>query len=179
MLILTLFNTVLIKQLFSGTLLSTSEVPRVFNFFYQFHLDYPCLSMYHRKLLITKVFHKVYFVQRQHIGCEKRSLLLNKFGKYYIKESWSSLFFKTILYLSLSDLLNTVISWSQELLHCKSTMHCKNFTARAFGISYMWNLKSDRNELIYKTEIDSQTEITNWLPEGVMCGGGDKLGVWG
>ena len=41
MLILTLFNTVLSKQLFSGTLLSTSEVPRVFNFFYQFHLRIP------------------------------------------------------------------------------------------------------------------------------------------
>ena len=31
----------------------------------------------------------------------------------------------------------------------------------------MWNLKkNDINELIYKTEIDSQTQKTNlWLPE--------------
>ena len=36
----------------------------------------------------------------------------------------------------------------------------------------MWNLKIDTNELIYKTETDSQTEKTNlWLPEGK--GGGE------
>ena len=31
----------------------------------------------------------------------------------------------------------------------------------------MWNLKSDTNELIYKTETDSQTWKANlWSPEG-------------
>ena len=30
----------------------------------------------------------------------------------------------------------------------------------------MWNLKNDTNELIYKTEIDSQTQKTIlWLPK--------------
>ena len=34
-------------------------------------------------------------------------------------------------------------------------------------ITYMWKLNYDTNELINKTEIDSQTEKTNlWLPEG-------------
>ena len=43
----------------------------------------------------------------------------------------------------------------------------------------MWNLKYDMNELIYKTETDSQTLKTNlWLPKGKMAGGRDKLGVW-
>ena len=28
---------------------------------------------------------------------------------------------------------------------------------RARHITYMWNLRNDTNELIYKTEIDSQT----------------------
>ena len=27
----------------------------------------------------------------------------------------------------------------------------------SYGIPYMWNLKNDTNELIYKTEIDSKT----------------------
>ena len=27
----------------------------------------------------------------------------------------------------------------------------------SYGITYIWNLKNDTNELIYKTEIDSQT----------------------
>ena len=35
-----------------------------------------------------------------------------------------------------------------------------------YGITYMWNLKCDTNELIYKTETDSQTQKTNfWLPK--------------
>ena len=34
-------------------------------------------------------------------------------------------------------------------------------------ITFMWNLKYDTNELIYKTETDSQTQRTNlWLPKG-------------
>ena len=34
-------------------------------------------------------------------------------------------------------------------------------------ITYMWNLKNDTNELIYNTEIDSQTWKTNlWLLKG-------------
>ena len=37
----------------------------------------------------------------------------------------------------------------------------------SYGITYMWNLIYDRNELIYKTEIDSQTRGTDlWLPWG-------------
>ena len=43
-------------------------------------------------------------------------------------------------------------------------------------IAYIWNLKNNTNELIYKTETDSQTQKTNlWLPKRM---GRDKLGVW-
>ena len=42
----------------------------------------------------------------------------------------------------------------------------------SYDIAYMWNLKQDRNELIYKTEIDSQAQKTNlWLPKGKGGGG--------
>ena len=49
----------------------------------------------------------------------------------------------------------------------------------SYDITYTWNdTKNDTNELIYKTEIDSQTQKTNlWLPKG-KGGGRDKLGVW-
>ena len=34
-------------------------------------------------------------------------------------------------------------------------------------ITYIWDLKYDTNEFIYKTETDSQTEKTSlWLPKG-------------
>ena len=40
-----------------------------------------------------------------------------------------------------------------------------------FNITYMWNLKNNTNEFIYK--IDSQTWKTNlWLPKGKADGGG-------
>ena len=36
-----------------------------------------------------------------------------------------------------------------------------------YDITYMWNLKYDTNEQIYKIETDSQTERTDlWLPMG-------------
>ena len=38
----------------------------------------------------------------------------------------------------------------------------------------MWNLKYDTNEIIYETEIDSQTQKTNLqLPKGK--GGGERI----
>ena len=42
-----------------------------------------------------------------------------------------------------------------------------------YDITYMWNLKYDANELIYKTETDSQVQKTNlWLPKGKRMGEG-------
>ena len=42
-----------------------------------------------------------------------------------------------------------------------------------YDITYMWNLKYDTNELIYKIETDSQTsEITDGYQRGNMEGGG-------
>ena len=36
---------------------------------------------------------------------------------------------------------------------------------------HLWNLEKDTNELIYKTETDSQTQKTNsWLPKGKGVG---------
>ena len=36
-----------------------------------------------------------------------------------------------------------------------------------YDIPYMWNLKYDTNESMYKTETDSQTQKANlWLPKG-------------
>ena len=36
-----------------------------------------------------------------------------------------------------------------------------------YDITYMWNVKYDTNELIYKSETDSQTQKINlWLPKG-------------
>ena len=49
----------------------------------------------------------------------------------------------------------------------------------SYDITYMWNLKNDTNELIYKTETDSQTSKTNlWLPKGKRELRRDKLGGW-
>ena len=47
----------------------------------------------------------------------------------------------------------------------------------------MWNLKNNTNELVYKTETDSQTWKTNlWLPKGKggfkkreLVDGGEKV----
>ena len=42
-----------------------------------------------------------------------------------------------------------------------------------YDITYMWNLKNDANELVYNTEIDSQSRKTNlWLPKGKGVGEG-------
>ena len=40
----------------------------------------------------------------------------------------------------------------------------------SYDITYMWNLKNDTNELIYKTEIDSQTQKTNLCLQKLLGG---------
>ena len=48
----------------------------------------------------------------------------------------------------------------------------------SYNITYMWDLKNDTNEPIYKSETDSQTSKINfWLPNG-KGEGRDKLEVW-
>ena len=39
----------------------------------------------------------------------------------------------------------------------------------------MWNLKNDINELIYKTEIDSQTTNKLMVTGGIAGGGGREI----
>ena len=49
-----------------------------------------------------------------------------------------------------------------------------------YDITYMWNLKYGTNELIYKTETDSQTQRTDlWLPResGLGEGRSESLGL--
>ena len=45
----------------------------------------------------------------------------------------------------------------------------------AYDIAYMWNLKNDTNELIYKTETDLENKLMVTKGERL---GEDKLGVW-
>ena len=50
----------------------------------------------------------------------------------------------------------------------------------SYATTYMQNLKNDTDEIIYKTEIDSQTENKLMVINGEisMVGEEDKLGVW-
>ena len=49
----------------------------------------------------------------------------------------------------------------------------------AYGIAYIWKLKKNTNELIYKTGTNSQTQRMNLCePEG-KGGGGEQIGSLG
>ena len=49
----------------------------------------------------------------------------------------------------------------------------------SFDILLVESKKKDTNEVIYKTETDSQTLKTNlWLPKG-KCGGEGQIRSWG
>ena len=44
--------------------------------------------------------------------------------------------------------------------------------------TYMWNLKYDTSELVYRTETDSQTESRLEVASGEKGLGRDSLGLW-
>ena len=45
-------------------------------------------------------------------------------------------------------------------------------------ITYIQNLKYDRNKLIYKTEADSETQKKKVVTKGEIGWGRNKLGIW-
>ena len=47
-----------------------------------------------------------------------------------------------------------------------------------YGVTYMWNLKYDTNQLIYKTETDSDIENKRMVTKGKGGWERDKWGVW-
>ena len=49
---------------------------------------------------------------------------------------------------------------------------------QVLSLIYMWNLKYDRNELIYKTQTDSETQETNLRLQKKKDGGRHTLGAW-
>ena len=72
-------------------------------------------------------------------------------------------------------------TWMQLEIIILSEVKSERERQIPYDITYMWNLKYDTNELIYKTERDSQTQRRDlWLP-GVGLGGWERdgLGVWG
>ena len=48
----------------------------------------------------------------------------------------------------------------------------------SYDITYMTSLKNDTNELILRTEKDSQILKNLWFPKGTGWGGRDGLRVW-
>ena len=57
--------------------------------------------------------------------------------------------------------------------------HTKRKTNTMWSHLYVKSKKNDIDELIYKTEIDSESQKTNlWLPKGIQGMEGEKLGVW-
>ena len=58
----------------------------------------------------------------------------------------------------------------------------KSERQRPYGISYMWNLKYDTDELACKSKSDSWTQRTGWWPpkqRAVGVGWGGRLGLAG
>ena len=48
----------------------------------------------------------------------------------------------------------------------------------SYAITYMWNLKRGHNELLYRTDTDSQTLKNLWFPKETGRGWGNGLEVW-
>ena len=48
----------------------------------------------------------------------------------------------------------------------------------SYGLTYMWNLKNDTNELIYETETDSDIENKFMVTKREREWRRDKWGVW-
>ena len=87
--------------------------------------------------------------------------------------------------MSVAALFTIAKTWERNNAICSNMVATRDYhTKRSksererqipYDITYMWNLKYDTNEFIYKTEKDSQIYRTDfWLPRV----GVGRLGVW-
>ena len=56
---------------------------------------------------------------------------------------------------------NNVICSNMEKTGDSHTKWSKSERLVSYDVTYIWNLKNDTNEIIHKTEINSQTQRTN------------------
>ena len=101
----------------------------------------------------------------------------------WIKKMWCIyiyIYIYNVILLSHKKEWNNVVCSNMEGLRDYHTEWNKPDRERQiYDITYMWNLKYDTNELIYKTERDSQTENKLMVTKGDSgVGGRGKLGVW-
>ena len=61
--------------------------------------------------------------------------------------------------IKMNEIMSFVTTWMNLEMIILSKSHRERQIL--YNITYMWNLKNDTNELIYKTEIHSQTQKTN------------------
>ena len=77
-------------------------------------------------------------------------------------------------YSAIKEWNNAIYSNMDGPRDCHTKWSKSDRGRQIYDITYLWNLKNDTNELICKTEIDSQNR-TSWLPKGKE-GGRNKLG---
>ena len=65
-----------------------------------------------------------------------------------------------------------VATWIQLQIIILSEVKSERESQISYDITYMWNLKYETNELIYKTDLQTQ-RIDLWLPRGK----GDRGGI--
>ena len=94
-----------------------------------------------------------------------------------IKKMWYIYTMEYYLALKKNKITPFAATWTQlEMIMLSKSEREKQIP---YDITYMWNLKYNTNEFIYKTETSSLTERTDlWLPKGRRGGGNDGLGVW-
>ena len=123
-------------------------------------------------------------------ACDQNFLHLLQAKHQYMRKSphflfCFSLFFLLICWAAISfwiHIFSHKIRWSQDI----TIRPIKSDRERQIShdITYMWYLKYDPNEFIYKTERDSHTHThTHTHTTANLClpkkiAGGDKLGVW-
>ena len=91
----------------------------------------------------------------------------------WIKKMW---YIYTIKYYSAIE-KNKIMSFATTGMQLEiiilSEVSQKEKDKIPYDITYMWNLKYDTNEPMYKTETDSRTQKTDlWLPRGRGLGEG-------
>ena len=101
--------------------------------------------------------------------------VINHNGKEYEKEHIC-----TIESFSCSAEMNTTlyINYISIKIFKKVTPTSQTETQMSYAITYMWNLKKGYNELICRTEADSQSLKSLCLPKETGWGTRDGLGVW-
>ena len=150
------------------TMENSMEIPQKIKIELPFNLAIPLLGIYPEKTIIKKYTCTPIFTAAPFTIAKTQKQFKCPLTEERIKKMWYTYTMDYYSVIKKNEIMPSAATWMD--LETIILIEVSE-TQTTYDITYMWDLKKNTNELICRTERDSQTLKNFWLPKG-------QVGVW-